>query len=208
MSGEHLEAERWATALALALARELGARSPVALSEIADIPPADDARDLLRTFVEGGGCPLPGVGLCQPAGGASASGAVSEARLTTALPAGRASCQGLVIDLASRAVTHRGNAVLGLRRKEYELLVHLIQEPFKVYSVGELLRDVWGHELGIQSRTAHSHASRLRAKLKAAGAEGFVRNVWGVGYQLCRVDPKSSSLVSSTDGNQPKGRQG
>jgi len=35
-----------------------------------------------------------------------------------------------------------------------------------------------------RTRTLDSHASRLRRKLRDAGALGFVENVWGVGYRL------------------------
>jgi excisionase family DNA binding protein len=53
--------------------------------------------------------------------------------------------------------------------------------PTHPISAFELLRDVWGIRTnGIRTRTADSHASRLRRKLDAAGARDVIVNDWGV----------------------------
>jgi DNA-binding response OmpR family regulator len=88
----------------------------------------------------------------------------------------------LVIDRAARRVTVAGASV-ALAAKEYELLVKLAEEPARVFTKEQLLRDVWGFRSLGRTRTLDSHASRLRRKLAAAGGD-FVRNVWGVGYSL------------------------
>jgi DNA-binding response OmpR family regulator len=92
-------------------------------------------------------------------------------------------CGALQIDTASRTVTI-GPTPVDLRRLEYELLVHLARDPHRVYTKQELLRDVWGFRSQGTTRTVDSHASRLRRKLALAGAEGYVTNVWGVGFRL------------------------
>ncbi len=89
----------------------------------------------------------------------------------------------LVIDTAAHTVSFGGVAV-ELCRLEYELLVHLARKPTTVCSKRELLRAIWNHRADKGARTLDSHASRLRRKLDAAGADGFVVNVWGVGYRL------------------------
>jgi DNA-binding response OmpR family regulator len=54
-----------------------------------------------------------------------------------------------------------------------------------VFTKLELLQEVWGYRLSARTRTLDSHASRLRRKLREAGAEvELVDNVWGVGYRL------------------------
>jgi DNA-binding response OmpR family regulator len=88
----------------------------------------------------------------------------------------------LLIDRAARRVTIRGTPVI-LAAKEYELLVKLAEEPVRVFTKEQLLREVWGFRSLGRTRTLDSHASRLRRKLAAAGGD-FVRNVWGVGYSL------------------------
>jgi DNA-binding response OmpR family regulator len=90
---------------------------------------------------------------------------------------------GLMIDTASRAVTYALTPV-ELRRREYALLAHIAGDPERVWTRHELLRDVWGFRSDGSTRTVDAHASRLRGKLAAAGAIGWVVSSWGVGYRL------------------------
>jgi DNA-binding response OmpR family regulator len=90
---------------------------------------------------------------------------------------------GLEIDPLTRAVTVEGESVY-LSAKEYDLLVHLADEPERVYRKEDLLRDVWGFRSLGRTRTLDSHASRLRRKLNRGGEPTYVLNVWGVGYRL------------------------
>ncbi len=89
----------------------------------------------------------------------------------------------LTIDTNAHAVTLSGQAVT-LRRREFELLVHLAREPERVFARDELLRTVWGYHCVGSTRTLDSHASRLRRKLDIDGTRRWVVNVWGVGYRL------------------------
>jgi DNA-binding response OmpR family regulator len=91
--------------------------------------------------------------------------------------------RGLVIDTHARTVTFEGTGV-ELRRREYELLAHLVREPTRVFTRHELLRDVWGFKYDGMTRTVDSHASRLRRALACAGATGWIAAVRGVGYRL------------------------
>ena len=93
---------------------------------------------------------------------------------------------GLEIDRAARRVRVRGRDVV-LSAKEYALLVKLAGEPDRVFTREQLLRDVWGFRTYAPTRTLESHASRVRCKLAAAGLQGWVVNVWGVGYKLRHV---------------------
>jgi Transcriptional regulatory protein, C terminal len=89
----------------------------------------------------------------------------------------------LSIDTAARTATFASSPI-SLRRREYELLAHLAGDPTRVYTRHELLRDVWGYRSGGATRTLDSHASRLRRAVAQAGALGWVRASWGVGYRL------------------------
>src|ERR671928_8218 len=52
-------------------------------------------------------------------------------------------------------------------------------EPQRVFTKEQLLRDVWGYRAMGRTRTLDSHASRLRRKLRHAGAgPSVVVNVW------------------------------
>ncbi len=92
-------------------------------------------------------------------------------------------CGALTIDTATRKVTF-GMTPVKLRRLEYSLLAHLAREPNRVYTKAELLRDVWDYRATGATRTVDSHASRVRRALACAGAHGWVRTSWGVGYRL------------------------
>jgi hypothetical protein len=89
----------------------------------------------------------------------------------------------LKIDPAAYKASVHGTDVV-LSRKEFALLHMLSTAPDRVFSKTELLRGVWGHENTTRCRTLDSHASRLRNKLRSAGAEALVINCWGVGYRL------------------------
>jgi DNA-binding response OmpR family regulator len=90
----------------------------------------------------------------------------------------------LIVDCRARQVRVRGVPVT-LAGREFDLALKLATDPGRVFTKEELLRDVWGYRGRLVTRTVDSHASRLRNKLRAAGAElPYVVNVWGRGYRL------------------------
>ena len=74
-----------------------------------------------------------------------------------------------------------------LSAKEFTLLVKLASDPDRVFTREQLLRDVWGFRTYVPTRTLESHASRVRRKLAAAGLQGWMVEVWGVGYKLSHL---------------------
>jgi len=88
----------------------------------------------------------------------------------------------LTLDPLTRAVRVGGRPV-HLSAKEFSLLQALAEDPTRVRSKNELLRDVWGYVSIGQTRTVDAHACRLRRKLGPSG-RGWVVNVRGVGYKL------------------------
>src|SRR5579862_2334668 len=89
----------------------------------------------------------------------------------------------LVVDRAARRVLVLGREVT-LASKEYALVLRMAQDPDRVFTREQLLRDVWGYRTFVPTRTVESHASRVRCKFAAAGLPGWVVNEWGVGYKL------------------------
>jgi DNA-binding response OmpR family regulator len=87
------------------------------------------------------------------------------------------------VDRPTRCVRVAG-AQVRLPAKEYELLVKLAEQPTRVFTKEELLREVWGFRAMGRTRTLDSHASRLRRKIAAATDTPYVLNEWGVGYRL------------------------
>ena len=104
-------------------------------------------------------------------------------RRTAPSPRERFVAGPIAVDRVTRRVTVHGRP-LTLPAKEYELLAKLAAEPARVFTKEQLLREVWGYRSLGRTRTLDSHASRLRRKLRQAGAGPCVINVWGVGYRL------------------------
>src|SRR5205814_9124641 len=72
----------------------------------------------------------------------------------------------IAIDVGARIVRRKG-VIVPLTPKAFELLLALYQRRGKTASRLELLRDVWGYEDGIQTRTVDSHVFELRRRLEA-----------------------------------------
>lgn len=84
---------------------------------------------------------------------------------------------GVSLDPASRTVTVEGREV-HLTPTEFDLLDALIATPGVVRRREDLLREVWGWDDDLGSRTLDSHIKAVRAKV---GSER-IRTVHGVGY--------------------------
>lgn len=73
-----------------------------------------------------------------------------------------------------------------LTYKEFALLRFLIENPRRVCTRPDLLREVWGFDFYGGTRTVDVHVRRLRAKLGPA-AEWLIETVRGVGYRAVDV---------------------
>ncbi|RGC69500.1 DNA-binding response regulator MtrA [Micromonospora sp. MW-13] len=83
--------------------------------------------------------------------------------------------------LASSRSVLRDGEPLPLTRLEFDLLLHLVAHPRRVFTRLQLLNAVWGYEhAGV--RTVDVHVRRLRGKV---GVDvPLVTTVYGVGYRL------------------------
>lgn len=98
-------------------------------------------------------------------------------------------CRDLRIDTERRAVSLRDVRV-DLTAKEFDLLVHFVQHPGRVYTRSQLLDLIWGYGHDGYEHTVNSHINRLRAKIELNLAEpDYILTVWGVGYKF--ADPDS-----------------
>src|SRR5919204_1325341 len=88
----------------------------------------------------------------------------------------------LAIDPLTRSVALAGEPV-PLSNKEFSLLHKLASDPTRVFLKHDLLREVWGFQVLVATRTLDAHASRLRRKLRGTSRQ-FVITVRGVGYRL------------------------
>ena len=90
------------------------------------------------------------------------------------------------VDLSRHTVT-RENTPVPLRPKEYDLLVALLRRNGQVATRIELLKEVWGYDDSVMSRTVDTHIAELRRKLEADPANPrHILTVLKTGYRLSR----------------------
>ena len=89
----------------------------------------------------------------------------------------------LRIDTAAQRVW-RADHEIALGRREYALLLALIERPGKVFERGYLLDQVWGRNIDVETRTVDVHIARVRKALVQFGGETMIRTVRGSGYSL------------------------
>lgn len=78
------------------------------------------------------------------------------------------------------------DSVLQLKPQEFDLLYAMGQEPDRVFSRDDLLKQVWGYSIVINSRTVDVHISRIRQKLQEACPEAsiLIQTIHGIGYKI------------------------
>ena len=108
-------------------------------------------------------------------------------RLESAAPAApeeTVRCGELVIDVAKRDV-RMGGAPIALTSKEFDLLLHFVRNPGRVYTRLQLLDAVWGYGYDGYEHNVNCHINRLRAKVEKDQARPqIILTVRGVGYKL------------------------
>ena len=79
----------------------------------------------------------------------------------------------------------KGEELVELTAKEFDLMELLLRNSGRVYSRENLLNVVWGYEYVGDYRTVDVHVRRLREKLELDPANPqYILTKWGVGYYL------------------------
>jgi DNA-binding response OmpR family regulator len=86
----------------------------------------------------------------------------------------------LTVDLARRSA-FAGPRPLRLTKLEFDLLAHLVSQPLRVFTRGQLLTAVWDLAAVGDGRTVDVHITRLRRKLGPTYRQ-MIATVRGVGY--------------------------
>ncbi|WP_404350083.1 response regulator transcription factor [Sutcliffiella horikoshii] len=88
----------------------------------------------------------------------------------------------ITVQKNARQVLMEGERV-NLARREFDLLLFLMEHEGKVFSREQLHDVIWGLDMEKGSfRTVDTHIKTLRFKLKGAGAK--IKTVWGIGYKF------------------------
>jgi two-component system phosphate regulon response regulator PhoB len=86
------------------------------------------------------------------------------------------------MDLVEKKV-FRNNVYIHLGPTEFRLLKMLMETPGKVFSREFLLKNVWGNNIYVESRTVDVHIRRLRRSLNEYGPD-YIRTVRATGYAI------------------------
>ena len=88
------------------------------------------------------------------------------------------------INTLARSVK-RAESEVALTPKEFDLLLALVRRRGAVASRLELLKEVWGHQAEVMTRTVDIHIAELRRKLEHdPSTPKHILTVWKAGYRL------------------------
>ena len=95
---------------------------------------------------------------------------------------------GLMVDDERKEVTVDGEPVQ-LTRIEYNLLLFLIQNKGKVYSIDQIYEKIWKEEAFFADNTVTVHIRHIREKIEIDPKNPkYLKVMWGIGYKIEAID--------------------
>ena len=93
-------------------------------------------------------------------------------------------CGDLTIRLRTRKVT-RGEEVLSLTPKEYDILVFLAQNRGQVFTKEEIYQAVWAEDYLLDNSNVMAFIRKLRKKIEPnPDSPQYILTIWGIGYKF------------------------
>lgn len=89
----------------------------------------------------------------------------------------------LTIEKENRIV-RRGDEIIELTKREYELLLTLMENINVVLARDVLLKKVWGYESQIETNVVDVYIRYLRNKIDRPGEDSYIQTVRGTGYVM------------------------
>lgn len=89
----------------------------------------------------------------------------------------------LTIETANRIV-HRGDSTVDLTKREYNLLMTLIENKNNVVTREQLLNKIWGPESKIETNVVEVYVRYLRNKIDVPARPSYIKTVRGTGYMV------------------------
>ena len=91
--------------------------------------------------------------------------------------------RNLVIEKKGRIVK-RDDQVIDLTKREYELLLYLMENLNTVMSREVLLDKVWGYKTEVETNVVDVYIRYLRNKIDVPGKDSYIQTVRGTGYVM------------------------
>lgn len=79
-----------------------------------------------------------------------------------------------------QVVVRRGEEIIELAKKEFELFSLLVSKPGKVFTREEIFNKVWGSDVIVGNRTIDVHIRKLREKI----GDHYIKTIKGIGYKF------------------------
>ena len=89
----------------------------------------------------------------------------------------------LTIETANRIV-HRGDKTVDLTKREYNLLMTLIEHKNNVVTREQLLKKIWGSDSKLETNVVEVYVRYLRNKIDVPGRSSYIKTVRGTGYMV------------------------
>ena len=95
---------------------------------------------------------------------------------------------GLMVDDDRKEVTVDGNPVK-LTRIEYNILLFLIQNKGKVFSIDQIYEKIWNEQAFYADNTVTVHIRHIREKIEIDPKNPrYLKVMWGIGYKIESID--------------------
>ncbi|WP_042198900.1 response regulator transcription factor [Paenibacillus camerounensis] len=92
-------------------------------------------------------------------------------------------CKELFVD-ASSNIVKKGDTLLRLTNREFDLLVFLIKNKNRILSREMLLNHVWGYDSAVNPNVVDLYIGYLRKKLKCEKNDRYIQTIHGRGYSM------------------------
>ena len=91
---------------------------------------------------------------------------------------------GLEVNDETKEVTVDGESVK-LTPVEYNILLLLVKNPGRVYTIEQIYENVWNEEAVAADNTVAVHIRHIREKIEINPKEPrYLKVVWGIGYKI------------------------
>src|ERR1700716_4225917 len=100
----------------------------------------------------------------------------------------------LELDLIDRTAK-RGNRLIDLRPREFQLLKYMMQRSDQVLTLANLFKDVWHYKFAPETNLVHVHMGRLRCKVDGPNEAPMIRKVRGEGFVLSAAPALSKTSL-------------
>lgn len=92
-------------------------------------------------------------------------------------------CRDLTVNVDLRVVM-RGDAEIGLTKREFDLLAVLMENANRAMSRETLLDKVWGFEAAVDTNVVDVYIRYLRNKIDVPGQASYIQTLRGIGYMM------------------------